>query len=201
MRGDSTDTRKIQYGKASFLLVWNGSGGGFFWLVLRPRRPLEPGLDDRHRHAARGSLPGRGRLAAPVLGRNRPRQPKRLLRPDLQPRRQLPDPERRHSQLGDPAAGHRDGSHQSDDYVPAAAPAPSELDVLPDRAKHSGKCVDVYGVSTADGAVITSGPATASTTKSGSGLRSRAATSKSSQESGKCLYVRAPRPSRPLPSS
>jgi len=31
MRGDATETGKMMYGKASFLLEWNGKGGGFFW--------------------------------------------------------------------------------------------------------------------------------------------------------------------------
>ena len=31
MRGDATETGKMMYGKASFLLAWNGKGGGFFW--------------------------------------------------------------------------------------------------------------------------------------------------------------------------
>ncbi len=31
MKGSSSETGKMMYGKASFLLVWNGSGGGFFW--------------------------------------------------------------------------------------------------------------------------------------------------------------------------
>ena len=31
MKGSSGETGKMMYGKASFLLVWNGSGGGFFW--------------------------------------------------------------------------------------------------------------------------------------------------------------------------
>jgi Hypothetical glycosyl hydrolase family 15 len=31
MRGDATETTKMMYGKASFLLAWNGKGGGFFW--------------------------------------------------------------------------------------------------------------------------------------------------------------------------
>ena len=31
MKGSATDTGKMMYGKASFLLKWNGKGGGFFW--------------------------------------------------------------------------------------------------------------------------------------------------------------------------
>jgi hypothetical protein len=31
MRGDASETGKMMYGKASFLLAWNGKGGGFFW--------------------------------------------------------------------------------------------------------------------------------------------------------------------------
>ena len=47
MRGDATETGKMMYGKASFLLEWNGKGGGFFWQMQRRlRRSLEPGLDD-----------------------------------------------------------------------------------------------------------------------------------------------------------
>ena len=31
MHGNATETGKMMYGKASFLLAWNGKGGGFFW--------------------------------------------------------------------------------------------------------------------------------------------------------------------------
>ena len=31
MKGGATETGKMMYGKASFLLAWNGPGGGFFW--------------------------------------------------------------------------------------------------------------------------------------------------------------------------
>ena len=31
MKGSATDTAKMMYGKASFLLEWNGKRGGFFW--------------------------------------------------------------------------------------------------------------------------------------------------------------------------
>ena len=30
-KGSATDTHKMMYGKASFLLKWDGQGGGFFW--------------------------------------------------------------------------------------------------------------------------------------------------------------------------
>ena len=47
MRGDATETGKMMYGKASFLLTWNGKGGGFFWQMNdTSSRPLEPRLDD-----------------------------------------------------------------------------------------------------------------------------------------------------------
>jgi hypothetical protein len=36
MRGDATETGKMMYGKASFLLAWNGKGGGFFWASKVP---------------------------------------------------------------------------------------------------------------------------------------------------------------------
>jgi hypothetical protein len=38
-RGESTDTRTMAYGKASFLLVWDGSGGGY---VFDPQNPADP---------------------------------------------------------------------------------------------------------------------------------------------------------------
>jgi hypothetical protein len=37
--GSSTDTRTMTYGKASFLLVWDGSGGGY---IFNPRNPADP---------------------------------------------------------------------------------------------------------------------------------------------------------------
>jgi hypothetical protein len=37
--GSSTDTRTMTYGKASFLLVWKGSGGGY---IFQPRNPADP---------------------------------------------------------------------------------------------------------------------------------------------------------------
>ena len=54
MKGSATDTDKMMYGKASFLLKWNGKRRR---LLLAdeptPPRPLEPGLDDQHRHPQR----------------------------------------------------------------------------------------------------------------------------------------------------
>lgn len=37
--GASTDTRIMRYGKASFLLVWDGAGGGF---IFNPTDPVDP---------------------------------------------------------------------------------------------------------------------------------------------------------------
>ena len=39
MSGSSTDTRTMMYGKASFLLVWDGSGGGF---IFNPTDAVDP---------------------------------------------------------------------------------------------------------------------------------------------------------------
>ena len=47
MKGSATDTGKMSYGKASFLMKWNGKRGGFFWQMndasatpgTRPGRP------------------------------------------------------------------------------------------------------------------------------------------------------------------
>lgn len=37
--GPSTDTRTMTYGRASFLLVWNGRGGGY---IFNPTNPVDP---------------------------------------------------------------------------------------------------------------------------------------------------------------
>jgi hypothetical protein len=42
MKGSSGETGKMMYGKASFLLVWNGSGGGFFWQSTDGTDPWNP---------------------------------------------------------------------------------------------------------------------------------------------------------------
>lgn len=40
--GPSTDTRTMTYGKASFLLVWNGRGGGYMFTPTNPADPWNP---------------------------------------------------------------------------------------------------------------------------------------------------------------
>ena len=42
MKGSAGETGKMMYGKASFLLVWNGSGGGFFWQSTDGSDPWNP---------------------------------------------------------------------------------------------------------------------------------------------------------------
>jgi hypothetical protein len=49
-KGSSTNTTSMTYGKASFLLEWNG--GGSVFIYKRPRqRSDQPRLDDGHREA------------------------------------------------------------------------------------------------------------------------------------------------------
>ena len=67
------------YGKASFLLVWNGSGGGFFWQSNDGSDPWNPAWTIDIGTPPGSSLPGRGRLAALVLRWNRPSQPPLLV--------------------------------------------------------------------------------------------------------------------------
>ncbi len=42
MKGSASETGKMTYGYASFLLVWNGSGGGFFWQSSDHTDPYNP---------------------------------------------------------------------------------------------------------------------------------------------------------------
>ena len=42
MKGSAGETGKMMYGKASFLLVWDGSGGGFFWQSNDGSDPWNP---------------------------------------------------------------------------------------------------------------------------------------------------------------
>jgi Hypothetical glycosyl hydrolase family 15 len=46
-KGKATDTHVMQYGKASFLLVWNGKGGGFVWQPLDGSDPWNPNWTTR----------------------------------------------------------------------------------------------------------------------------------------------------------
>ena len=121
MKGSATDTGKMMYGKASFLLKWNGKGGGFFWQMNDDRqRPLERRLDDRHRHPHRRALPGRRRLAQELHRRHRARQPQPHHRPDLQPRRHLQNPQRHQRHHRHPPTHHRHDPHRRVDNDTAA---------------------------------------------------------------------------------
>ena len=42
MKGTATETGKMRYGRASFLLVWNGKGGGFLWQTSDGSDPWNP---------------------------------------------------------------------------------------------------------------------------------------------------------------
>ena len=125
MKGAATNTRTMQYGRASFYLVWNGKGGGFLWQDERRLRPLEPRLDNLHRHPPRRPLHRRRRPPPRLHRRHRPRQPQPLLLPDLQPRRQLHHPQRQHRHQRHPLPHHRHGPQKDHGHHPTPPAAPA----------------------------------------------------------------------------
>jgi hypothetical protein len=60
MKGKAADSRAMQYGKASFMLVWNGKGGAFLWQPVDGSDPWNPawttdiGRPKRKRYAVGG---------------------------------------------------------------------------------------------------------------------------------------------------
>ena len=111
----TTMAAKMIYGKAAFLLKWNGKAAASSG-SQRHLRPLEPRLDDRHRHPQRRHVRGRQRLAPRLQRRHRDRQPQQTnrLRHHLQPRRQLQHPRRPNRHQRHPPTRHRHDPQKAD---------------------------------------------------------------------------------------
>ena len=105
--GPAGDTQAMLYGKASFLLDWNGGGGAFMYHANDNSDPTDSAWTTQHRPAQRRQATGRRRLDAHLQRRDRTRQPEPLNHPDLRAPRQLPHLGGRHRHLGDPRADQR----------------------------------------------------------------------------------------------
>jgi putative glycosyl hydrolase-like family 15 (GHL15) protein len=104
MKGTYTDTRAMQYGKASFLLVWNGKGGGFLWMSTDGSDTVQQPLSSR------------SRLAARLHRRHRHRQPEPVLVSGVQPGRQLHHAQWEHGDVCLPRSSDRhDPPEERDD--------------------------------------------------------------------------------------